>query len=177
MAPELHAAAAALIGCLKEQADQFSRFLDLLTRQRDALVSRDTAELERITAQQEQMIGQAHRLESRRQTLTEQLVTYADAGSIAQAEPRSDGITLAEVARLVEASRATELAGLQERLRGLQAEIDRRRKMNSTLINESMRCTGETLQWMAKTSRPRATYSQNGKNTGDASQIAVNRRC
>jgi hypothetical protein len=177
MARELEQAATALIGCLREQADQFSRFLGLLTRQRDALVQRDTGLLERITAQQEQMIGQANRLEFRRKTLTEQLVAYAGTEPDAPARQHTEGITLAEVSRLVEASKATELASIQERLRGLQSEIDRRRKMNSTPINESMRCTGEPLQWMARTSHPRATYSQNGKDAGDASQIAVNRRC
>jgi recombinational DNA repair ATPase RecF len=174
---ELQDAATALIDCLRQQADQFSRFLHLLTSQRDALVSRNTEELERITAQQEQMIGQAHRLESRRQELTQQLVEYAGTGPSVSFQQRSEGITMAEVGRLVEASRATELAGLQERLRGLQAEFDRRRKVNSTLINESMRCTGETLQRIAQTSRSQATYSQKGKDSGIASQIAVNHRC
>ena len=177
MARELADAATALIGCLTEQADQFSRFLHLLTKQRDALVSRDAGELERITAQQEQMIGRAYRLESRRQKLTQQLVEHAGTEPAALGQQRSVGITLAEVSRLVEASRATELAGLQERLRGLQAEIDGRRKVNTTLISESMRCTGETLQWIVQSSRARATYSQKGKDTGVASQIAVNHRC
>jgi hypothetical protein len=143
---ELQDAAAALIRCLKEQADQFSGFLILLTEQRDALVSRNTGEVDRITAQQEEMIKQAHRLELRRRKLTEQLVKCATSGPPDQERKTSEGITLAEVSRLVDASRATELAGIQERLRGLQTEIDGRRKIISGLINESMCCTGETTQ-------------------------------
>jgi hypothetical protein len=167
---DVNAAAADLIACLKRQAEQLRGFMELLARQRQALVERDSEGLERIVAQQERAIAQSRQLEQQRQALTAHL---ARLGRKADASP-----TLAGIAELVRASDASRLTQMQELLSGLQKEIDRRRSLNAGLIEQSLRCTSETLQWIARRMRPQAVYGarQDQSATG-MGQIAVNRRC
>lgn len=169
MAYDAATTAGELIGCLKRQADQFRIFLDLLARQREALVTRNTPELERIVAEQEQAISASRRLEQHRRALTSRLADLSEG-----AEPP---LNLAALRELVAASDASRLDTLLETLGGLQKEIERRQKLNRTLIEQSMRCTAETLQWIARRIRPQAVYTQGATPPSGAGQLAVNRRC
>jgi len=163
------ATAGQLVLCLKEQAEQFRIFLDLLVRQREALMARTTSELERIVAEQEQAIAAARRLEQHRRALTARLAAL-NGGH----EGRLD---LAGIKELVAASDASRLDQLFERLGDLQREIERRQKLNRTLIEHSMRCTTETLQWMARRVQPQPTYGQGHTPPAGPGRLAVNRRC
>ena len=167
---EINAAAADLIACLNRQAEQLRGFMELLASQRQTLVERDSDALERIVAQQERAIAQSRQLEQQRQALTANL---ARLGRQADESPTLSGIT-----ELVRASDASQLTQMQELLGGLQREIDRRSSLNAGLIEQSLRCTSETLQWIARRMRPQAVYGahQNQPATG-MGQIAVNRRC
>jgi hypothetical protein len=159
-----------LIACLKQQAEQFRLFLVLLARQRDALVERDTERIEQIIAEQERAIALSRQIEQRRCALTARLTRF---------EPRGEQTpTLTRIAELVAASDASQLRQMQELLSGLQQEIDRRKKLNATLIEQSVRCTGETLQWIARSVRPQPVYGGQGRCvSGGSGQIAVNRHC
>jgi hypothetical protein len=170
--------ASELVVCLKRQAEGLNQFLDLLARQQAALVSRNPREVDRITSELEQVVTQSQRLESTRKSLTARLVAGLSSRA-ASGDPQQvpDPATLAELSGLVAASEASELAAVQARLRGLHKEIDRRRRLNAALIEESLRCTGETLQWIAKSCQREPTYSQPGGKTPSRSQLAVNRRC
>jgi len=165
-----------LVACLKRQAESLNQFLELLARQQAALVARDTADLERTSLELEQVITQSQRLESTRKSLTARLVrglqSIASRGTTA-----TDATTLAELSELVAASEASELAAVQSRLRTLHKEIDRRRRLNASLIEASLRCTGETLRWMARSSRTEPTYPHPGAQPTTPAQLAVNRRC
>ena len=162
--------ARALIDCLGRQATQFKTFMDLLGQQRSALVERDTERLERVIALQEQAISHSKQIERERQALTTQL---ASLNSATDSDPSLTGI-----AELVEASQGSEMLAMQDQLRSLQNEIDRRRTLNSNLIEESMRCTSDALQWIAGRMRPQPVYGAKHQRSSEGSgQIAVNRRC
>lgn len=169
MGSDMTILAAELVDCLQRQADQFRRFLDLLARQRDALVARDTQALERIVAQQEEAIAAARRLEQHRRALTSQLAR-AD-------QETGEPLKLARIRELVAASDASRLDGLVATLGGLQKEIERRQSLNRTLIEQSMRCTAETLQWMAQRIRPKPVYTHGSTATAVGGHLAVNRHC
>lgn len=170
MSAEAHPLAKALIRCLGQQATQFRTFLDLLGQQRSALVERDTDRLERVIALQEQAITRSKQIERERQSLTTQLARL-DTGT--EGDP-----SLAGIAALVEASAGSELLAMQDQLRSLQSEIDRRRSLNSSLIEQSMRCTADALQWIASRMRPSPVYGAKHQAGPEGSgQIAVNRRC
>jgi hypothetical protein len=164
-----------LVACLKRQAESLHRFLELLAEQQSALVARDTVEVDRTTRGLEQVVTQSQRLESTRKSLTARLVAgmreQSGEGAV------SDAVTLAELTALVAASEASELATVQSQLRGLHREVERRRRLNASLIEASLRCTGETLQWVARVSRAEATYTQPGGRTPAPMQLVVNRRC
>lgn len=163
-------AAEELIGCLQMQAEQFRLFLELLARQRDALVRRDTSGLDRIVAEQEAAISESRKLEQHRQALTARLT--------AALGEEGDASTITGLAQLVAASDASRLTEMQEMLGGLQREIERRKRLNQTLIEQSMRCTGEALKWIAQRMRPQPVYGPRGATSGPGSgQIAVNRNC
>jgi hypothetical protein len=159
-----------LILCLNQQASQFRTFLDLLARQRDALVHRDTAALNRNVAEQEQAIADSRRIEQQRQALTAKLAQAA--------HKEHDKLTLSSVTQLVAASDASRFSELQELLAGLQKEIERRKRLNATLIEQSTRCTGEALQWIVQRARPKSVYTARGnQSAGGSGHIAVNRQC
>jgi len=163
-----------LVACLKRQAESLNQFLELLARQQAALVARDTKEVDQISRELEQVVTQSQRLESTRKALTARLITGLKVTSGDDAI--TDGATLSELAELVAASEASELATVQSRLRLLHREIERRRRLNASLIEASLRCTGETLQWVAKATRSEPTYTVPGSRTAPV-QLAVNRRC
>jgi len=166
--------ASELVTCLKRQAESLHQFLDLLARQQKALVARSTEDVDRTTRELEQVVTQSQRLESTRKSLTARLLAGLKQNS---ADAITDGATLAELTRLVAASEASELAAVQSRLRSLHREIERRRRLNASLIEASLRCTGETLQWVARASRAEATYTLPGKRENAPVQLAINRRC
>jgi flagellar biosynthesis/type III secretory pathway chaperone len=167
-----------LVTCLKRQAESLNQFLDLLARQQTALVARNHRDLDKITLELEVAVTQSQRLESTRKALTSRLAAALSSGN---APTHGDGSdeksSLAELAGLVAASEASDLAAVQSRLRGLHQEIERRRRLNAALIGESLRCTGETLRWIASGSQKEPTYSQAGGSSGAHTQLAVNRRC
>jgi len=157
-----------LIECLKQQADQFRQFLDLLARQREALVQRDARTLERIVATQEAAIAESRRLEQRRRALTAKL-----AASASEAPAAAD---FKGIMQLVEASDASRLAEMRELLSDLQKEVEHRKRLNATLVEQSIRCSGEALQWIARRTRP--IYGPRGDLPGsDPGQITIDRHC
>lgn len=163
-----------LVACLKRQAESMQQFLSLLARQKTALVGRDTTEVDRTTRELEQVLTQSQRLEATRRSLTARLVAaLGDRENGAVTDPA----TLGELSQLVAASEASELAAVQSQLRALHREIERRRRLNASLIEASLRCTGETLNWMARAARAEPTYTAPGAATPAPTQLAVNRRC
>ena len=170
MSTNAHPLARALIDCLSQQTTQFRLFLDLLSQQRSALVERDTTRLEQVIALQEQAITRSKKIERERQALTTQLAQLNT--------ETGDDPSLGDIAALVEASAGSEMLAAQDQLRSLQSEIDRRRTLNTNLIEQSMRCTSEALQWIAGRMRPSPVYAAKHQRRSDGSgQIAVNRRC
>lgn len=163
-----------LVACLKRQAESLHQFLELLARQQAALVARDTHRVDQTSRELEQVVTQSQRLESTRKSLTARLIAGLQHASGNQA--MADGATLSELTQLVAASEASELAEVQSKLRGLHREIERRRRLNASLIEASLRCTGETLKWVARATRTEATYSVPGARSAPV-QLAVNRRC
>lgn len=159
-----------LIVCLQGQAEQFRAFLELLQQQRDALVKRDSHALDRIVAEQETAIAESRRLEQRRRALTAKLTAALGEGG--------DEQTLRGLAQLVNASDASRLTEVQEQLGGLQREIEQRKKVNQALIEQSMRCTGEAMKWIAQRVRPKPVYGPQSATTNAApGHIAINRNC
>ena len=126
MSAEWNAVASELVACLKRQREQFRVFLELLARQRDALVSRDTESLERITAEQERAIAHSRQIEDARRDLTARLARMG--------EGLTEARTISDITRLVKASEATELAQIQIQLQGQQEEIERRSRLNAALV-------------------------------------------
>ena len=169
MTMDAAATAGSLVLCLRDQAEQFRIFLDLLACQREALVARNAPELERIVAEQERAIAAARRLEQHRRALTTRLAAL----NRDQEEP----LNLAGIKELVAASDASRLDQLIESLGDLQREIERRQRLNRTLIEHSMRCTTETLQWIAGRVRPQPEYSQGHTTPAGRGRLAVDRRC
>ena len=164
-----------LVACLKRQAESLQQFLELLARQQAALLARHTDEVDRTTRELEVVVTQSQRLESTRKSLTARLVAGLQERPHTTAQ--SDETTLAELTLLVAASEASELAAVQLQLRNLHHEIERRRRINASLIEASLRCAGETLQWVARASRTEATYTLRGGPASTPVQLAVNRRC
>ncbi len=126
MSAEWNAVASELVACLKRQREQFRVFLELLARQRDALVSRDTESLERITAEQERAIAHSRQIDDARRDLTARLARMG--------EGLTEARTISDITRLVKASEATELAQIQIQLQGQQKEIERRSRLNAALV-------------------------------------------
>jgi len=126
MSAEWNAVASELVACLKRQREQFRVFLELLARQRDALVSHDTESLERITAEQERAIAHSRQIEDARRDLTARLARMG--------EGLTEARTISDITRLVKASEATELAQIQIQLQGQQKEIERRSRLNADLV-------------------------------------------
>jgi flagellar FlgN protein len=165
-----------LVDCLNRQAEGLNQFLELLSRQRDALVARNPRDVDRVTRELEQALTTSQKLEQARKTLTAKLSACLQANLVPGDAAREAG-TLSELSLLVAASEASELASVQTRLRSLHREMDRRRRLNSALIEESLRCTGETLQWIAQSRVRPSTYSHPGGKPSAQTQLAVNRRC
>lgn len=172
------ALASELMVCLGRQAEALNQFLELLARQQAALVSPNPREVDKVTLELEQVVSHSHRLESTRKALTARLVAcLKHEQGHASGDAGPGATTLAELSGLVAASEASELLAVQSRLRALHKEIDRRRRLNRVLIEESLRCTGETLQWIVRKSQREPTYSQRGTPPQSPTQLAVNRRC
>ena len=164
-----------LVTCLKRQAESLQQFLELLARQQAALLARQSDEVDRTTRELEVVVTQSQRLESARKSLTARLV--AGLKERPHTTALSDETSLADLTLLIAASEASELAAVQLQLRNLHREIERRRRLNAYLIEASLRCAGENLQWVARASGPKATYTPPGERPSKPVQLAVNRRC
>lgn len=168
MSDDAAATARELVACLSDQAQQFRVFLDLLVSQREALVARTSPELERIVAEQERAIEAARRLEQHRRALTTRLVALQ--------QHRDGPLGLAGIKELVAASDASRLDRLFMSLGELQKEIERRQQTNRALIENSVRCTAETLQWLARRVRPQPRDGRAHTPPAGGGRLSVNRR-
>jgi len=119
---------------------------------------------------------QAKGLETTRRDLTSQLIgclrkSTASAGDLSDSETA----TLTELFGLVAASEASELTAVQTRLRGLHREIERRRRRNARLIEESLRCTAEAPQETTKRAASRTVAAPRGKTTARSRSASARR--
>jgi 23S rRNA maturation mini-RNase III len=153
MTPDAAEIAEQLVGCLKEQAEQLRNFLELLAHQREAIVDLDKSEAAQVAVQLEQARAGGRRLEQHRRILTARLAGL-------DLDVRTP-LHRADIRKLVAASDASRLDELLAHLSDLEAEIERRQRINRALIEHSRRYSTE--------SAPGEPGGQSGFPAGSAS--------
>ena len=144
-----------LIDTLQREVAIYEELLDIITREKEALIAFSTFELECCTSSQDSLVSEATELEFTRRSTVRMLAKERGV--------EGENFTLAEVVDWLSAQHAEQVRSLGERLRDLFTEIARLQDENASLIEgatHQIRRTVDTL--MTKSKENPFAYSKGG---------------
>ncbi len=127
-----------LIEVINREILCLEKFLTLLTEEQKLLVENDIDSLRRSIEEQEKIIRKERKLEEARIKLTDSL---AEKLKINRAE-----VNMSKLIELVEESYSTKLRELQSTLSSLYAKLERQRKKNEFLVEQSMKYVDKSIK-------------------------------
>ena len=156
-----------LIEILGREATLFESFLELLEKQKAALVANDLETIKSVTRDQQALLTQSRELAEKRERLVEQIRVENDL---------DEDITISRLLQTVDEQKAGQLALLRDTLLGLNQRITETRNSNAMLLNQSRQFISRTMHALARLNNPEVTYSARPSNNDQRSTIAVDRR-
>lgn len=157
-----------LIQIISEEAALFEEFLELLDRQKDALVANDTESLNQTTELQQRKLMESQALNLRREEVIEAI----------QEMNRIDGdLTVTRLLEHVDRDQSERLSRLQETITGLNDDITEARNTNAMLLNRSREYIARTMAMLSRLSHPKnSNYDRTGAEPHGDATLAVDRR-
>jgi flagellar biosynthesis/type III secretory pathway chaperone len=157
-----------LINIISKEAALFESFLDLLERQKQALVTNDHATLVSLTARQHESLAEAHRLNSER----EQIIA-----SIKRDRSVDGDLTVSRLIAMVDQDQANHLRRLRDSIMSLNDQILETRNSNAMLLNQSREFVNQTMAMLAKLHNPEPVYARTaGQPANPSRPVALDRR-
>jgi hypothetical protein len=146
----------------------FEEFLELLERQKTALVANDVATLNDVTARQREALHRSHELNRQREALIE---------DIKRDKAVEGDLTVAQLLEFTDESQAEMLLKLKHLILELNDKIHETRNSNALLLNQSREVISHTLAALASMNAPSGNYVGAGKSQpSQTATLAVDRR-
>lgn len=158
---------AQLIMILSREAAVFERFLELLQRQKSALVANDAETLRAITEQLRDKVAESRLLDRERQDLLTR---------IRAVDGLDDDLTVTRLVELADSQQAGQLQLLRETIADIHGRISEARTTNELLLNQAREYVAFTMKAIAHLHSPEPVYSRSGETDRAASAVAVDRR-
>jgi flagellar biosynthesis/type III secretory pathway chaperone len=156
-----------LIQVIAQEAQVFEEFLQLLDRQKEALVDNDTDLLNDVTAQQQKKLLESQTLNRSRETLIAEIkVTNAIEGDV----------TVTRLLEYADEDQSHRLGHLQEAIRELDDRVAEARNTNVMLLNRSREFISRSMTAFSQVSGPDKPYTSTGAVPAEAAAVVVDRR-
>jgi len=135
-----------LIALLARETDLYRALLDILSREKDALLANDADGVLEITRRKDTLAMQIRSLEESRFLLMDKFARAL--------ERRADELTLADLSETAPESLRAPLAAARDRLRAAVEQVTRSNDRNRTLVECSMRLLHGAIETIQKQLRP-----------------------
>jgi flagellar biosynthesis/type III secretory pathway chaperone len=156
-----------LINIISKEAALFENFLDLLERQKQALVKSDHVALAALTERQHEKLAESRLLAKQR----EQIVAAI------KRELAVDGdLTVSRLIAMVDQDKADRLRQLREAIMSLHDQITLVRNSNAMLLNQSREYVARTMAMLSQLNDPDPGYGKSGTSTNSSRALALDRR-
>jgi hypothetical protein len=156
-----------LIQVISDEALLFEEFLQLLDRQKEALVANDIDRLNKVTQLQQQKLLESRTLDRRR----DQLIAAIKADQAIE-----DDISVSRLLEFADADQSSRLTQLREAILDLNDRISETRNTNALLLNRSREYISRTMSMLARLHTPDKTYGRRGATGHESAALAVDRR-
>lgn len=156
-----------LIQVIAQEAQVFEEFLQLLDRQKEALVSNDTELLTHVTEQQQKRLLESRELNRSREEIIAEIKT---------ANAIEGDVTVTRLLEYADEDQSHRLVHLKEAIRELDDRISDARNTNVMLLNRSREFISRTMTTLSQINGPDKAYSNTGAVPQDAAAIVVDRR-
>lgn len=156
-----------LIQIISTEALVFEEFLNLLDRQKDALVENDTDRLNEITALQQAKLQESQALNRQREEITD---------AIKASNLISGDVTVSRLLQIADEDQSLRLTKLQETILALNDRITEARNTNAMLLNRSREFISRTMTMLSQLNSPENTYGPDGAAPKHCAAVAVDRR-
>ncbi|MBD3257652.1 hypothetical protein GF377_04410 [candidate division GN15 bacterium] len=157
-----------LIQLISQESLLFEEFLELLERQKEALVANDIDLLNRVVDQQRDALRRSHTLNRERESLIEE---------IKQANAVDGDLTVARLLEFADENQAERLLQLKNIILDLNDKINETRNANALLLNQSREFIAHTMTALAAMNAPEPNYARPGDaKTGQTAALSVDRR-
>jgi flagellar biosynthesis/type III secretory pathway chaperone len=156
-----------LIDILNQEASLFETFLDLLDRQKQALVKNDVQALDEVTRRQQEKLIEGQRLSRARERLIDE---------ISAANAIDGDLTVTRLLEFVDAEQASQLKRLREIVLSLNDQIVRTRNTNAMLINQSREFISKTMTMLSRVHHQDHTYDRAGGSDNGGHAVMIDGR-
>lgn len=156
-----------LVNVISQEAELFESFLELLNRQRQALVDNNLAILRETTEKQREVMVESHLLNDQR----DQII-----GEIKAANLFDGDVTVTRLLEYADRNQAERLMQLRDTILSLNSEIVEVRNTNALLLNQSREFIAKTMASLSKINNPEHTYANGAGKTGRSASVVVDRR-
>jgi hypothetical protein len=156
-----------LINIISKEAALFENFLELLERQKQALVNNDHAALALLTERQHEKLAESHQLNREREELI---------AAIKSDRTIEGDLTVSRLIAMVDQDQADHLRRLRDAILSLNEQILETRNSNAMLLNQSREFVNQTMVMLAKLSHPDPGYGKSGQPGNSSRPVALDRR-
>jgi hypothetical protein len=156
-----------LIQVISDEALLFEEFLQLLDRQKEALVTNDTDRLNQVTQLQQQKLLECRALDQRR----ERVIAAIKADHALEGD-----LSVTRLLKYADEDQSHRLTLLRDTILGLNERISESRNTNAMLLNRSREYISRIMNMLARLHTPDGTYGRAGTARQERAALAVDRR-
>jgi hypothetical protein len=156
-----------LIQVISDEALLFEEFLQLLDRQKEALVANDTDRLNQVTQLQQQKLLECRALDQRR----ERVIAAIKADHALEGD-----LSVTRLLKYADEDQSHRLTLLRDTILGLNERISESRNTNAMLLNRSREYISRIMNMLARLHTPDGTYGRSGAAPQENAALAVDRR-
>jgi len=131
------------------------------------LVANDIEGLNAVTSRQRELLVESRILNKKRENLTEE---------IKAANMIEGDLSVTRLLEFVDENQSERLIRLKDIILDLNDRITESRNTNAMLLNQSREFIAKTMEMLSKIHTPDNTYSRQGVNATDGSNIVIDRR-
>jgi hypothetical protein len=156
-----------LINIISKEAALFENFLDLLERQKQALVKSDQVALTALTERQHEKLAESRLLSRQREELVAAI----------KREHAIDGdLTVSRLIAMIDQDKADRLRQVRDAIVSLNDQITLVRNSNAMLLNQSREYVARTMAMLAQLNNPDPGYGKSGASSNSSHALALDRR-
>lgn len=156
-----------LISVIGDEAVLFEKFLQLLERQQQALITSDTDELKAVTVQLQQVVLQSQRLEAQRVATVDEIREYGDSDT---------DLNVMQICEMADSARSNQLQTFRDTILGLYGRIEETRMRNGLLIQQSLEQIQNTVEVIGRIPARNETYQKHGGCSRELNRLGIDRR-